>query len=436
MSRHAEDISNGSDRHKSPVVIVIGSGVRRYREYLLAGASSEHALWLLDRAEPSWQQRYLAGFTTVDVTQPEPLIAAAREVAARVPVVGVFSYDEALILPTAHVAEALGLLGPGVAAVQRCRDKAATRAALRAAGLTQPASSAVSSVEEAAELAGEIGFPVVLKPRGLGASQGVVRVDRPSELPEAWAAAAAAHYPGVPTYDAAVLVEEYLEGEEISIDAAVLDGPVVPLTLARKRLGPPPFFEETGHTVSSEDPLLANHDVIELLNDTHAALGLRWTMTHTEMRLTPHGPRIIEVNGRLGGDLIPYLGGLASGIDHGAAAVQVAIGKPVIRAATRQRTAGVRFACPDYDGVVKGVRLPEWQPGEHAAELVHLEALVRPGDVLRVPPHGYVARYAMAIAVGPRAADVDALLDSVARQISVSADPAPPPASVPTVPVP
>lgn len=420
----------------SPVVLVIGSGVRRYREYLLAGAAAAHSLWLLDRAAPSWQRRYLTGASTVDVTQPEQVVAAAKAVAASRPVAGVFSYDEALILPAAHVAQALGLPGPSVAAVQRCRDKAATRATLHMAGLAQPISVAVSSLDHAAKVAADLGFPVVLKPRGLGASQGVVRVDRRADLPAAWDAAAAARHPGVPTYDASVLVEQYLDGEEISVDSAVLDDSIVPLTLARKQLGPPPFFEETGHTVDAGDPLLSDPEVLTLLNSAHAALGVHRTMTHTEIRLTSRGPQIVEVNGRLGGDLIPYLGLLASGIDHGAVAVRVATGKSVTRSTTRQRTAAVRFAYPAEDSVVRDVQLPERQQMTGTANLVHLERLVQPGDVLRVPPNGYVSRYALAITVGSSPGQAASLLDSVMTQVSMRADPAPPADSIPIVPVP
>ena len=67
---------------------------------------------------------------------------------------------------------------------------------------------------------------------------------------------------------------------------------------------------------------------------------------------------------------------------------------------------------------------------------MNLEALVQPGDLLRVPPHGYVARYALAIAVGKAPDPVEQLLDHVMAEVELAADPAPPPDSSPMVPVP
>lgn len=407
------------------VVLVIGSGLPHYREYLLAGAASRHALWLLDHEPPTWQTPHVRGGTPVDPTDVTLLLAAARDVAAHRAVVGVLCYDEALILPAAHVAEALGLPGPGVGAIQRCRDKSATRQTLADAGIPQPTSTAVSTLRQARAAAEATGFPVVLKPRGLGASQGVIRVDHPRELDDAWHAASSASYPGVPTYDRGVLVEEYLDGPEVSVDAVVRDGAVLPLTVARKRLGPPPFFEEVGHTVSADDPLLTDPAFGELLVRVHAALGVRSAVTHTEVRLTIRGPRVVEVNGRLGGDMIPYLGWLARGIDHGRVAVDAALGAPVTAVATRAQAAGVRFAYPDADGRVVRVELPEGVelPGSGGARMVRLAALAEPGTVLRLPPHGYVARYAVAVCAGPTATDCDTLLDSVMASLGLDAEP-------------
>ena len=66
--------------------------------------------------------------------------------------------------------------------VLRCRDKHLTRTALAQAGVPQPESVMVSSVVEALSVAAEIGYPVVLKPRAMAASLGVVRVEDAEQL--------------------------------------------------------------------------------------------------------------------------------------------------------------------------------------------------------------------------------------------------------------
>ena len=399
------------------LLLVVGSGNQHYREYLLESVASRHRLWLLDANEPTWQLRHVVGWSVVDVFDVQGLVAAARAVATTRPVVGVLCYDEALILPAAHVAAALGLPGMAPEAVERCRDKSKTRATLAAAGLPQPHSVAVSCFEQARSVAGLIGYPLVLKPRALGASQGVIKVDDFARLEAAFRVASSASYPGVPTYADGVLVEEYLDGPEISIDGFVVDGTYHPLFLARKQVGLAPYFEETGHMVTARDELLADGDLRDHLNAAHRALGIQHGITHTEVRLTSRGPRIVEVNGRLGGDLIPYLGWLATGIDPGHVAADLAIGRHPTPQPSSSRSAGIRFLYPPRDCRVLSIRVPEPDPalGIHRAV-----ALATPGMELRLPPNGYVSRYAYIICEAAAAAACASFLEAAAGRAELA----------------
>jgi biotin carboxylase len=169
----------------------------------------------------------------------------------------------------------------------------------------QPRFALVHDVTVARATAGAFGYPVVLKPRGMGASIGVVRVNGPDELDEAFRISEAAGHGGAPAYEGGVLVEEFLTGPEISVDGALRDGGYTPFCLAHKRIGPAPFMEEIGHLVDPADPLLTDPGLLEVLATAHRVLGVRDGITHTELKLTPRGPAIVEVNARLGGDLIP-----------------------------------------------------------------------------------------------------------------------------------
>jgi biotin carboxylase len=392
------------------VLLVVGSGERWYREYLMSGAAARHDLWLLADEAADWQLPYVVGAELLDVTDLRALTSSAGRLAERRPIAGVLCWDEALILPAARLADRLGLRGPGEAAIQRCRDKAATRNCLALAGIPQPASVAVSCLSQAHAEAARIGYPVVLKPRALGASQGVVRADTPGQLEAAYADAAAAFHPGVPRYRDGVLVEEYLDGPELSVDAALHGGRVTLLTVAHKATGLAPYFEEVGHLVDGADPLLHDPDLHELLRAIHAALGVDHAMTHTELRLTAAGPRVIEVNGRLGGDLIPYLGWLARGIDHGRVATEVALGEPLSAAPQWCRAAAIRFAYPDKDCRVRRVHLPRASEG-----VVRADALAEPGQVIRLPPREYATRYGATVCVGDDRAQCESRLDAAAR---------------------
>src|SRR5271166_5052702 len=96
-----------------PSLLVISTGTRKYREYLLKSISARYRVHLFLGAEPGWERDYVAGWTvlegmaeTIDATH---MCAAALQLAARQPVHGVLSWDEARILQSAKVARALGL---------------------------------------------------------------------------------------------------------------------------------------------------------------------------------------------------------------------------------------------------------------------------------------------------------------------------------------
>lgn len=385
------------------LLLVVGSGARRNREFILESVSRRYRLWLLHSHAPSWELPYLAGFSVVDNTDPKLLVEAAREVAATTPVAGVFCYDEGLVWPAAHVTEALGLTGNSAEAIRACRDKKATRVRLTAAGLPQPAAIAVGSLDEAGRAAADIGYPVVLKPRGLAGSKGVSRADGPADLAGAYAAARAAFYPGVPVYDEGVLVEEFIAGPEISIDSVFFDGSCTPLVLARKQVDFDPFFEETGHLVDAADPLLASAELRDLLERSHRALEFRFGVTHTEFKLTPQGMKLVEVNARIAGGMIAYLGVLASGVDTAMVAADAAAARPPDISFPLARVAGIRFLYPPHDMEVTAlvVRTGDVRPPVHRAV-----PMVESGATLRLPPRGYLARYGYVIAVGDHAEPV------------------------------
>ncbi len=139
-----------------------------------------------------------------------------------------------------------------------------------------------------------------------------------------------------------MLVEEFADGYEISIDAAVFQGQVTPFCLARKEIGYPPYAEEIGHYVDAADPLLADEQLIQVLADAHAAIEFTDGVTHTEIMMTADGPKVIEINARIGGDMIPYLGLQATGADPGLAAAAVAT---VARSRSWSRTGRWSAAC-------------------------------------------------------------------------------------------
>lgn len=375
-------------------LLIVGSGGKAFREYALEAMSRKVDIVLFDASEVTWQKHYVVDSHVVDVNDIDALFGAACQVEAN----GVLTYDESLVQTTADLAARLNLPHTNPEAIRRCKDKSALRAHLAKSDLSPVEFGVADGVEEAGDIANRIGYPVVFKPLALGGSIGVIRVDDEAGLVEAFKIAACAKAnDGTRSKLAGVLIEEYLDGPEYSVDCVTWEGVTHPMVVAEKTLAFPPYFEELAHIVPAEQcPGL--DDAVQLVVDAHQAIGLDRLATHAEFKLTRKGPRIIEINARLGGDLIPYLGYLATGADVAGAVADVSVGQAPDLTTTHSNAASIYMIYPREACRVDGVRLRR-----HFTEYPGLEQLttfVPPGTEVRLPPEGFLSRVSFAILTG------------------------------------
>jgi len=407
-------------------LLVVGTGPREYREQLFRSLSGSH-IWLLSDQEPTWQREYISGHTVIPRLNSAQvssninfLLDAVRKLSSSVAIRGVLTFEEMFLSATCRIADELDLpsLGDGVA--ENCRDKERTRHLLTAGGVRQPRFAFARTAAEAASIGEEFGYPVVLKPRGLAGSIGVIMIRSAADIEAGFQVAASAARDGAQRHGGGALVEQFLAGPEIAVDSVVVDGRLEPLYIIRKRFGPEPFFEETGQTINADDPLLFDADLIEMVRTAHATLGIRTGMTHTEIRLTPDGPVIIEVNGRLAGDFVPHLAKLATGLDGATIAARVACGEPTLIERPVRRSAAHQIVYADQDGTFNAVTLPS--PAHHP-NLVATGTLLPAGSAVALPPRGYMARLGYAIVTAPSADECEASLVAAVADMSVDITP-------------
>ena len=402
-----------------PLLLIIRTGKQEFREYLLRSITPHYRVHMFVVTAPSWELDYIDGYTRVDTGDVDAMVKAAQDLDD---IAGVLCWDEARIPQAAEVAKALDLPGDP-AYIARCRDKQLTRQALAAAGVPQPGSQRVENVEEALAAAHEFGYPAIIKPTDLALSAGVVKVHDDEDMVAAFDYVSGLKHGGIPDWKPTILVEEFAEGEEISVDTAVHHGEIYPLCLAHKEIGYPPYCIEVGHYVYADEPLLHDPQLLGLLQDIHTALGFTDGVTHTEIMLTADGPKVIEVNGRLGGDMIPYLGLRATGVDTGLAAAAVACGNPPEVVRDRNLVAAVRFFYPaEEDTVIQSIRFDFGAQGAPSA-VDQLAVLPAIGSVKSPPPRGTVAgRIAFATAVGQTADECRLALDAAEKALRVNED--------------
>ncbi|WP_434598419.1 ATP-grasp domain-containing protein [Streptomyces sp. A5-4] len=402
-----------------------GDGGAPYREFVLSRiASAGHPIVLVDTAAPAWTIPYLAPdhpHVCADLSDPAAVAAAVKAFAADHNIGGVMAYMEHHVVTAPEIAQMLGLPSSSAEAMAAARDKATTRRLLDQHKVPSARAMEAPTLEAALTHADTIGYPVMVKPRSQAGSAGVVRADNRGQIHEAYKRASSETVAGLEQYGpAGVLVEEYLDGAEISVETAVLGaGQSRILAVTRKLPAPPGTTQEFGHVIDAADPLLHDADLAHVISAAVDALGLTLGVLCIEVMLTATGPRIVEINGRLGGDLLPLLAQHALGIDLAQIAAALATGTIPALEPTTHAAAAIRFAYPFESGVLE--RLALHPAVGRIRELERAVLSQRPGAFVSAPPHSTLDdRLAYWVVTGPNTADCHTSLDQVAQLIDVA----------------
>lgn len=209
---------------------------------------------------------------------------------------GLVTLREEAVVWTARAAERLGLPGLAPAAARAACDKAAMRDRFAAAGLNRPPHRVLGPAVSAV-MPDRMGFPVVVKPAVGSASRGVLRVDDPAGL-----GAAVARVRALGPSGGAVLVEGYVDGPELVVEAFAVAGRTCVLAIGAKGRVDGPTFEEIGYLVPAPLSPAVEAAVVAEVAGGMAALGLTDGPAHCELRLAAgRVPVLLEIGARLGG---------------------------------------------------------------------------------------------------------------------------------------
>jgi biotin carboxylase len=389
-------VVESDSRSGSPRLLVLGAGPAQLG---LLEAARSRGVWLAvvdrDPAAP--------GFPLAD----RRCILSTEDESAIERLIGAMTID-GMIAPgtdwpvgvAARIAAHAGLphpISPQTAVL--ATNKLRQRTRLHEAGIPQPRWWAVGGDDAPPEVSG----PVVVKAPDRQGQKGLTLVESTADLPAAIDAARAVARNGL------ALVEELVDGPEVTVVGFSTDGAFTGLLVTDRIVAAPPAF---GVALAHVWPSHDQGQALDVAERAVAALGIENGPSYTQLRLGADGPQVIEVAARLGGGHDAELVETVTGIDLNGLAIEAALGNHVVPSSHATRVGGAitRFLVAP-PGVLERVDVPEGLEGVERVRIYR-----EPGYVF-APLRRGSDRAGAVLAVGDSRAEALARADSAAERI-------------------
>ena len=260
--------------------------------------------------------------------------------------------------------------------------KSHMRNRLKECGVPIPQYFVVNNETEFMEAVQSIKGDMIVKPADNAGSRGVVLVkkDPVSGAVELQDVSEVYTYSRSNSRNGIVMVEEFMEGEEVSVESMTVYGETTIITITDKMTTQPPYFVELGHAEPSRHPLELQEKIKEITKQAVAAIRLQNGPSHTEIKLTKDGPKIVELAARLGGDFITSrLVPLSTGVDMVGNSVVLATGGEVDLTRKWNKGAAIRFI-PGEKGTIRNISIP--RDVQESAGVEEIVLYKKTGDVV------------------------------------------------------
>jgi biotin carboxylase len=362
-------------------VVLLPSTTYRAADFVRAAEGLGIDLIVASEQPPPFDMgdRYLQ----IDCSDPVRAAEAITRLGDDSPIDGVIAADDAGVVIAALAGSKLGLRANDPEAALATRDKARQRERMRSAEVPQPGFALIPPRSDGEAAAAGVGYPLVVKPLDRSAGQGVIRVDDRPRL-----AAALERARSIVGESAPLLIEQYMEGEEVALEGIVRDGELTTLAIFDKPdAGDGPFFPET---ILVTPTLLDERTQAECRRVASAALsaiGITHGPVHVELMVEGGTVRVIEVAAR-------SIGGLCSrslnfgllGTTLEALILRHAIGmeKPELH---REHTASGVLMIP-IPGPGRLVRIDGLDQVRSLQHISAIDITTTPGSRLEPPPEG------------------------------------------------
>ncbi|MDR0759250.1 MAG: ATP-grasp domain-containing protein [Treponema sp.] len=305
-------------------LIILGAGIMQGPSIALAREMGLETV-VVDGDPQAIRASWADRFEHIDLKDKEGIEALARSLQKEGRLGGIMTAGTDFSATVAWVAQRLGLPGIPYEAALNASDKERMRLSFRAAGIPTPQFVVLQDLP-GRDFSLPFAYPAVVKPVDNMGGRGCRRINSREDMEAAVPDAIRFSRSG------RVIVEEFLDGPEFSVDALVCQGEITICGLADRHIFFPPYFIEMGHTMPAALDSNSADILLEAFKDGVRALGLAgkdsFGAAKGDLKLTSRGPRIGEIAARLSGGYMsgwtyPY----ASGVELTRGAILAALGQ-------------------------------------------------------------------------------------------------------------
>lgn len=278
-------------------------------------------------------------------------IPAVLDAAKRWKIDGIMTLASDMPMRTvAHVGKELGLPAISEDAAFKATDKYAMRQALQQHHVPVPVFFGVTTWDAFQKAAAQLpGDQYIVKPADSSGSRGVHLVHRNDESAYAFQESLRFSRSGT------VVIEEFMTGPEVSVESITCNGKTEIIAITDKTIIGNGNFTEIGHAQPSSLSQDIQLEIAQVVKQTITAIGIDNSPSHTELKITPSGVKVVEIGARLGGDNITtHLVPLSTGINMVEACIKIAIGEPLQEYTKQSNSAAIQYIQPPQ-GIITAI---------------------------------------------------------------------------------
>lgn len=299
-------------------------------------------------------------FYPISIVEKERILQVCEK--EKIDAIATIASDVA-VLTVNFVASKMGLVGNDDNYSQTVTNKYLMRQCFRENNVPSPKFCLTKG--DVPEEVSSFKYPLIVKPTDRSGSRGVEKVDKCMDLESAIKRACRE------SFQRKAIIEEFVEGREISVESISFEGRHYILQLTDKVTTGAPFFVELEHHQPSSLSDSVASQVKSIVINALDALHIKYGASHAELKITPNGDiRVIEIGARMGGDFIGSdLVQLSTGYDFLRGVIEVALGvftEPVI---SKHKCSGVFFLCKETEHLLPIIKTASQNPAIVRAEV-------------------------------------------------------------------